>query len=450
MPDKMFTPAVLVEDTKGLAVKKAGDKLQLRAELAQEIVSRKPDFLERKALYIFTGILLCLLAGSWSFRYPDTIRARTTLTAANAPKEIVMRADGRLVKLLVRNDEQVKEGSIIGWIESTASHAEVIRLSTILDSSMHLQESGQSQSAARLFEQRFKKLGELQAAYQQFIATWQQYNDYLSNGFYVRRKKLLENDIQDLELMRKNVQQQKTYTAEDVDLATESFRMNDSLLKDKVISREEYRNEKSRFLSKQSALPQIEASIISNQYQQRDKQKEIQLLEHDISQQEIIFLQATQSLKSAVDEWMLKYVLQSPIEGKISFIISLQENQFLPAGRLIGYINPSDSRFFAEAYLPQSNFGKIDTGLKVQLRFDAYPYQEFGYVAGTLEYISKVATDSGFMATIRLDHGLITDQHKSISYKNGLKAQGLIITRDMRLLERFYYDIVKTTSAESK
>ena len=120
----------------------------------------------------------------------------------------------------------------------------------------------------------------------------------------------------------------------------------------------------------------------------------------------------------------------------------MQENQYLKSGRSLGFINPSDTRYYVEINLPQYNFGKIDTGQLVQLRFDAYPYQEFGYVKGTLGYITDFATDSGFLAHIQLSNGLVTNQHKTLHYRDGLKAEAQIITKDMRLMERFYYNIV--------
>lgn len=197
-------------------------------------------------------------------------------------------------------------------------------------------------------------------------------------------------------------------------------------------------------------IPQLDASIYSNQMQERDKQKELIQLNHDMAQQPQIFQQALQSLKSAVDDWKKKYVLQSPIDGKVSFIVPLQENQYIQFNKLLGYIIPNDTHFYSEAYLPQSNFGKIDTGQRVQLRFDAYPYQEAGFVEGTVNYVSNVASDSGFLATIRLNNGLVTNINKSIPYKNGLKAQAVIITKNMRLLSRLWYNINKSVSVGKK
>lgn len=421
-----------------------------RSEIAEEIISHKAGFIERWALLIFLGILVFLLALSWFIRYPDFIETRASLTAANAPKEIVPRQEGRLVKLFVRNNEKVKRGDVIGWIESTADHHEVMELSSRVDSSVAFLESGEVPRVSGLFNRPYNNLGEIQERYQSFITVWQQFNDYLVNGFYPRKVNMLRDDIRALEVTSEKMQRQKLLIEQDVKLAEETFDMNRALSDEKVLSKEEFRVERSKYLSKQMQLPQLEVSLIGNETQKRDKLKEIYQLNHDIAQQRIIFQQALQSLKSVIDDWKKRYVLQSPVDGNIFFIIPLQENQFLQPGKLIGYINPDDSRFYAETYLPQNNFGKASIGLKVQLRFDAYPYQEAGFVDGTINYISHVASDSGFLATVQLDHGLVTNTGRPISYKSGLTAQAIVITRDLRLLQRLWFNLNKSVTVGNK
>lgn len=425
--------------------------LSLRSEMAQEIISRKPNFTEKWALFIFIGILLLFLSGTWFIRYPDFIEVQAVLTAANAPKEIIIRHEGRLVKLFMDNSNvRVKKNEILGWIESTANHEEVLELSQRLDSSIDLLNNSQGARVSGLFNNHYNNLGEIQQEYQSFITALQTFNDYMVNGFYARKKGMLKIDMKHLMRTNKTIQDQKQLTAQDLKLAEETYNMNKKLVNQNIISKEEFRQEESKFLNKQMALPQLEAAVLSNETQSREKLKEIQQLDHDVSQQEVLFRQAIQSLKSSVDDWKKKFVIQSPIDGKVSSVIRLQENQFLQAGMLIGYISPDDAHFYTEAHLPQGNFGKVDTGLHVQLRFDAYPYQEVGFVEGTLDYISNIATDSGFYATIKLDNGLITNNHKTITYKNGLKADAIVITRQMRLLQRMWYSMSKAVNMENK
>lgn len=185
---------------------------------------------------------------------------------------------------------------------------------------------------------------------------------------------------------------------------------------------------------------------MSNENEQRSKEKELQQLNHDMDQQKLIFMQALQTLKSNVDDWKRKYIHTAPLGGTIFFSMPLQENKFIQQGQLLGYVNPPSSSFYAELYLPQNNSGKADTGMQVQLRFDAYPYEETGFVKGKLTYISKVATDSGFYARVALQNGLVTNLKNQIPYKSGLQAKALVITKNQRLLQRLYYSLVKASS----
>ena len=426
------------------------DNLFYRSELAQEILSQKPDFLERWTLYIVLMILLLLLAMTWIIKYPDIIQVSARLTAQNAPKEILVRQNGRLIKLFASNHKFLKKNEVIGWIESTASHAEVLSLSGQVDSGISLLNNGNILKASSLFEHAYQDLGEIQSAYQEFVTAKQTYNDYMVNGFFRAKKQDLKEDLISLSEEGQTIRDREDLTKQDIKLAEETFNANKILWEKKVISKEEFRVAQSNYVNKKMSIPQLNASILTNESRNREKLKELNQLDHDMGKQKEIFQQTLQSLKSRIDEWRKNYVLQSPIDGKAYFVIPLQENQYLQAGKLLGYVNPGDTHYYIEANLPQYNFGKIDTGLNVQLRFEAYPYQEVGYVEGKVDYISSIPTDSVFLTNIRLTNGLRTQNHQSILYKDGLKAQAIIITKDMRLLQRFYYSIVKSASFGNK
>ncbi|WP_423737530.1 HlyD family secretion protein [Chitinophaga caseinilytica] len=417
-----------------------------RSDLANEIISHKPNFLEKWALLVFLILLLLLVAGTHFVRYPDIVNAKAVLTGTNAPKEIIARQTGKLTTLLVTNNQTVKQGEILGWIESNADTRQVIDLSERLDAAARHLETGNPGGIKPILLGKRLHLGELQASYQVFISAWQKYEDHLVNGFFAKRKDMLYSDISSLKAMKGKISEQISITSEENSLAVKTFEMNKKLFNDKVISAEEYRQAQNILLNKQKIDPQMAINLISQDNQIRDKQKEIDQLDHDIQQQQLLFEQSLQTLRSQVSEWLLQYTIQSPAAGLVEFTLPLQPNQHLEQGKLLGYVNPPDSKFYIEIKLAQNNFGKIDTGMKVQLRFDAYPYQEVGYIPGKLSHLSNVATDSGFLGTVQLTNGLVTNQKRTVQYKAGLTAQALIITKDVSLLERLYYAIVKATS----
>lgn len=418
----------------------------LRSESAQEIISSKPDFFEKWALLLLLFILLVLISGTWFIQYPDIIEANGKLSAYDAPKEIIPLQTGRLEQLLVHDGETVVPGQIIGWIESAANTEEVMLLSKQLDRIREVLDSEQAILTDDFFQTRFQRLGDLQVSYQTFISAWQQYNDYVVNGHFEKKKSMLIKDINSLQQMNKTIHSQINLAKEDEDSSARTLAMNKILFDEKVISSEEYRQAKSRHLNKKMALPQLNSSLVSNMAQQRDKRKEIDQLDHDISQQKIIFRQSLLTFQSVVDTWKRQYIIESPIEGSVVFNQPLEKNKHVEQGRLLGTINPRNSEYYIDLNLPQSNLGKVDTGMNVQLRFVAYPYQEAGFVSGILDYISPNASDSGFLSTVRLTQGLKSSNNIVFEYKNGLKVHALIITKDMRLLQRIWYSIVKSMS----
>ncbi|MHA4808602.1 HlyD family efflux transporter periplasmic adaptor subunit [Flavitalea flava] len=410
-----------------------------RSEAATELISARPDFLSRWALWLFLLLLLLLLASSWFIKYPDIIQSNAKLTATNAPMEIMPRQDGKLIRLFVNNDTIVQQDQMIAWIQSTASHENVITLSSLLKKGIGLVAENETEKVSGLFIDHFFNLGELQTAYQHFTGSWMQFNDYLVNGYYYQKKKTLLADLSFLRKLNISLRKENDLTQQDIQLTQESVDSSNSLYADKVISKEDFRQQRSRLVNRQLSLPQLNSAILTNENQQINKEKEINELEHTISQQKVLFLQELQTIKSLVDDWISRFIIKAPSAGKIVFIVPLQENQFIQSGRSLGFVNPFNTHYYAQVNLPQYNLGKATAGQKVQLRFDAYPYQEFGVVNGNLDYISKISTDSGFLATITLPEGLMTDYKKEIQYRYGLKSQALIITQNKRLLERFYY-----------
>jgi len=306
--------------------------------------------------------------------------------------------------------------------------------------------AGLPEKACFAFNTACTNLGELQLSYQNFNKALNIFRDYLVNGYYDRKKSMLQKDVQSLQRTMETIQQQRTFIEEDLELARQSYEMNKALYEENVLSKEEFRQVKSKFVNKQMELPQNTAAFLSNETGINARLKEIQQLDHDMLEQKGIYQQAMESLKSAVDEWKKKYFITSPIEGKLTLVMPLQENQLLTPGKTIGYVSPANNRIYMQTNLPQNNFGKIEQGLHVQLRFDAYPYQEVGYVEGTVQHISNIPTDSGFLATIALKKGLITNNNKALFFKSGLRAQAVIITKNMTLLERLWYNLTKSIS----
>lgn len=414
----------------------------------QEILSRQPSFMAKWALLFFTCVLLLLLTCSWFIRYPDLVIAKAKLNCVHAAKEVVTKTEGKLIAIFVNDNDVVQKEQILGFMESLAQPSAIFRISKQIDSINTLISQNKTDKIVEYFpgyssQELFTQLGELQINYQTFIQSFITFKDYLSNGFYLHKKNMLVTDMVTIEKQKSILATQKELLEKDLSLSTETFNVYESLVKDNVISTLDYRNEESKLISKKLTLPQINSAIIVNEIQQNEKKKEIAELENQIRVQKSVFIQALHTIKSQIQEWEFKYVLKSPVSGKVSFTGFFQENQELKLGQSIFYIHPTNTVYFVEMLIPQYNFGKVEQGQKVLLKFYAYPYEQYGAVVGNIDYISAIPSDSGYLAKVSLPNGLVTNYKKPLQYRNGLSAQADIITENMKLLERFYYTLFK-------
>jgi multidrug efflux pump subunit AcrA (membrane-fusion protein) len=152
-----------------LADKSIASKYTLRSELAQEIISRKPGFLEKWSLLVFLGILLLMFGGTWFVHYPDIITARAVIVAENGPAQITAKQEGTLAKLLVKNNDNVKRNQLIGWIENGADAEEVIKLSSQVEKSIALLAANNPEQIPAVISTNLNNLGEIQQHYEQFL-----------------------------------------------------------------------------------------------------------------------------------------------------------------------------------------------------------------------------------------------------------------------------------------
>lgn len=405
------------------------------------LLSFNREWLTYWSLPILGSILLLFLLAAWWIQFPEVVDGTGILAAENAPKEVIFLQQGKIIQLFSQNNSYLSKGQTIAWVESDADHQEVLDLSDRIVKSIHFLQSDSTEKLLNLFTNSYQHLGNLQVPYQQFINSLQQFSDYLVNGFYLRRKRALQQDLKYLKDLDQNIRIQKDLSDQDLSLTEETYAANLSLYKDSLIASQEYRDQKSRLLNKQLSKPQMEAALLSNRNQQVNKTKDIEELEHTIAQQKLIFMQALQTLEVQVDEWKKKYVISAPEDGNVIYMMRLQVNQFIKSNTVVGYINPKNSRYFAQMTLPQHNLGKVALGQRVQLRLEAYPYQDFGILEGRLDYISSIPSDSGFLANILLPNGLTTNMNKKVQFRPGLVMQASVMIQEQNLIKKLFKDL---------
>lgn len=409
-----------------------------------DIITKTPSWLLRWGISLFLGIILMILVLSSFISYPDIVKANLTIYSLNSPKSIVAKISGKLVKLLVLNNETITKGQILAYIESTADHSEVIKLLSDLKKN---QNTGlQGGPTDRSFFNPVKKidLGELQVSYQTFFQAYLTYKSSIENGFYVRQRMYLQNDITFIVKQENQLKAQKELQLRDLTIAENEFAMHQKLAEEKVESPATLGVEESKFLSKKSALIQTEAALIATDINHSNKQKEILALDNQIFDEKSKFAQALNSLISQIEEWESKYVLVAPQSGKLSYAGIVQEGQVLSANQEVFNVSPENEGFFGEMIIPQNNMGKIKEGQDVLIKLKSYPYEEYGILHGRIGYIAEVPyRDSVFISKVDFKLKSSFGSKMTIHLKQGMTADAEIVTQEATLLNRITRNLIR-------
>ncbi len=420
-----------------------------------EILSRPPSWLIRWGITVFFGVLVVLLAVGWFVQYPDLVKANLRILATNAPKPVLARSDGLLEKLFVSNGQSVQKGQQLAFLESAANHNEVLALSQVVDSLVVLSSRANVVAMYEMDVPAFFQLGEIQKSYQTFQDAFVRSRALVTGGTFAQKRAALQNDLQQLQSLADNLDNQAINYQSDLELADADIVMQRKLHRDRVIPDVEMRQAQSKYLGKKQTYDQARTSLNNNVMSQNQKRQEILELNKTTTEQTNTLLQAINTLKSDIESWKQRYVTVAPVAGKVSFLAQLQENQSVKTGQELFYILSDNALsdnalsggggFYGEMQVGPYNFGKVKAGQEVLVKFPSYPFQEFGIVAGRIEAVSEMSKDTAFVVRVSFPKGLMTSSQKTIPFRNGLTASGEIVTENLNLIERLFYELRRFT-----
>jgi multidrug resistance efflux pump len=420
---------------------------QLLSDDVQEIINYKPGWVIRRGNIIFLVVLLFLLSLTFIIKYPDVVKATVRINALNAPKMLITRTDGRLEKLFITNGQDVQKEQQLAFIQSTAKHEQVLQLQKWIAETEPSIEAGDIEILLSKPLPLLNELGEVQSSYQDFQNNMQETMQVLANGYYQKKKQALAKDIKYQQMLQKNLEKQKSLQLKDYALQKNEHDAKQQLAAERVIAPLEFNQDKSKLLGKEQSLEQMASQLINSDVAKHNKNKELLDVQKYVTDQKQKFQSALLNLKSKIEEWKQSYIITAPEDGKLEFASFLQENQLLSNGQELFFVQPPGSKYYAEMKAGQNSLGKIKPGQKVLIRLESYPSTEFGYIDGTISYISNRPNErDSFLVKVELPAGLKTNYDKEIFFRNNLSASAEIIADDRRLIDRLFgqlRDIIK-------
>lgn len=420
------------------------DEINIRSDDVQEIISHIPHWLVRSGISLIFSIFTAVLIMSWFIQYPDTIKTSVIITTDPPPEKHVTRTTGN-IQFLIKNGDTITEGTSLAYIKSAAELADIFyaekiakKFSTIIE----LQEDTLKKHIQNI--NQLLQLGDLQSDYSAFTKSANELLLFYQLAFQKKQIDVLYEQIKDYAKLNVKLTNQRKLTSKEAYIIQKKFHIDSTLLSQKAISSIELDQSEILFLQKKRELENVDISIINNTIQIASLQAKIHEVEIEKKRQEkqlVVTLEnAVKNFRSSLKSWKEKYLIQSSSNGRVAFLKSWNNNQYINSNEDILSIIPYSNDLIGKAETPLLGSGKIKQGQRVNIRLENYPYDQFGIVEGMVKTISEIPSNNNtYTIDISLPYGLKTSYKKELEFKQQMHGSTEIITEDLRLIQRVFY-----------
>jgi len=201
-------------------------------------------------------------------------------------------------------------------------------------------------------------------------------------------------------------------------------------------AQQSYENSVTGIENQKLTILQLEQTIFDLEQQKNEQ----------LSQLKLNFNTALDQLKAQIKTFKQTYFLTSQIDGTVTFTKYYQDNQNVTAGETILTIVPNKKqKIIGKIFLPPQRAGKVKIGQTVNVKFDDFPFMEYGMIKVEIKNIALVPiVENGqrsYVLEVEFPEKLTTTYNKTLIFRQQMQGTAEIITDDLVLLERFFNPI---------
>ncbi|RQO38105.1 HlyD family secretion protein [Chryseobacterium sp. KBW03] len=420
------------------------DNIELRSESVQDVLTQPPHWMIRWGNSVIFIILIMVLIMSWFIKYPEFVPAPIIVTSQEPPEKLQARINSKIEKILIKDHQEVRKNDVLMILQSTANYQDVLKLRKLMDSI-----APDQMFSFPIGETSGFRLGELQGDYNQFSKAFQDEKLFTRLQPYAPENLAANQSLSEYKSRIVTLQQQRNLEKVKYELTKKNYQRSQNLYDQGVIAAMELENEKIKFLQEEQNLKNITISLSQLQegISNLNKTKSAANIssEKDKSNYSSQMLQLFEQLRKSLKQWEQNYLIISSTDGMVSFQQFFGENQFVKSGEVIVTVLPKNKEaLVGRMQIPSVNSGKVASGEKVLIKLDNYRFQEYGIIEGKVQNISISPDENGnYYVDITLPKGLKTSYNKKLPFDKELRGNAEIVTEDLRLIERFFYQIRK-------
>ena len=452
----------------------------------EELLDALPKVWTRSMLYFLVVFTAIILPWSMLTKIDETGSARGRLEPKGATNQLGIPVPGTVTAVNVQEGAMVKAGQVLLELDSDVLEKELQQRQTQLqglsDRQAQLQllknqlmlainiqdQQNQAQKLEKISQvnQAQQNLDARQSGYklqklerqalveqaQQNINSAQTAEQLVKSRFntdiaeVARYRQLFDQgaipQIQLVELEKTAEDSQRLYLQAQSDVTQAQLRLKEEMSRYQATMSQivaDIEQAKLRLQEQQSSYKIVvqagKLALLRSQEQLKDMETQISALKSEIAQ--------TKSQIESLQIQIKQRVVRSPIDGIIFEMPIRKPGPVVEPGQIIAQIAPQDSKLILKAQIPSQHSGFLKLGMPVKIKFDAYPYQDYGVIEGRVTWISPNSRvqshNQGNIDTYDLDITLnqpyVQVGNQRVSLTPGQTATAEVVIRQRRVID---------------
>lgn len=387
-----------------------------RHRLFGDLIVQKPlsfTLLSLSAVMVMTALIAFLVWGQYARK--QTVPGY--LVPSNGLVKVYAPAAGVITAQRVQDGAEVKQGEVLFVVSTEHGSSEAPDLNASL-----LRDNTQAQAALTQQIAKTQELGRVQQ---------QQGRGQIAS---------LQQELAE------TLQQRDTEQAR-IAISQGEYAKLGQLKVKALVSDSQYQEQHDKVLSEQYELQTLEKTITDLRRQVDDAKSAVASAGLQTATQVSEYQkQLAQQQQSGTEIQAQKdFVIQAPVDGVATSVLADPGQEVNPNIPLMAIL-PKGSTLEARLFVPTRAIGFVQKGQQVLLRYDAFPYQNFGLYQGTVEDISQsivspnelpvpvALTEPVYPVTVRLDQQGIAAYGKQMSLQAGMVLEADVILDRQRLI----------------
>ncbi len=399
----------------------------------QTVLEQPPSTLPQKLL--LGGMIFCIAFGAWAWlgKIEQVGHAQGRLVPKGQVYKIDPVDSGKITRIAVKEGQAVKAGQVLVEIDTQLAVGEIQRLQQMLTADkMQL-----SQMQALLDRTHLE--AETRAAIADADSQAQKAAIAETKAKMSTTQKLLTQLQSDLAAYKARQERLRPFVEQGA-IAREQMFEAEQAVRERQRAITESQGELKQGLAEANRL---QAELVQKQAEKRttqlEAQQRTQQLEVEMTQLKAKITETMNLLHSATTK-LTQYFLRAPVDGFVSSLNVQNIGQVVQPGQTVAQMAPHQVPLVLSAILPNQEAGFVKQGMPVQVKLDAYPYQDYGIVPGKVISISPDAKQDErlgpvYTVEVALARNYVTTNNQTIKFKPGQTAVAEIVIRRRRIVD---------------